>query len=132
MLYALIPLCLCLAGVFLWQESKKNYVPAVILKGLASLCFVILGFCLSKGSPAARLITVGLLWLPGEMAVYGNGLKLAGWKDPRVASVPAYLILYMVSGGWDNDPLDPRRLPADFEIDYGRAWQRNEHRHTRL
>lgn len=61
MLYALIPLCLCLAGVFLWQESKKNYVPAVILKGLASLCFVILGFCLSKGSPAARLITVGLL-----------------------------------------------------------------------
>ena len=61
MLYALIPLCLCLAGVFLWQESKKNYVPAVILKGLASLCFVILGFGLSKGSPAARLITVGLL-----------------------------------------------------------------------
>ena len=71
-------------------------------------------------------ITVGLLWLPGEMAVYGNGLKLAGWKDPRVASVPAYLILYMVSGGWDNDPLDPRRLPADFEIDYVRAWQRKD------
>ena len=75
---------------------------------------------------ADGFITVGLLWLPGEMAVYGNGLKLAGWKDPRVASVPAYLILYMVSGGWDNDPLDPRRLPADFEIDYVRAWQRKD------
>lgn len=75
---------------------------------------------------ADGFITVGLLWLPGEMAIYGNGLMLAGWKDPRIASVPAYLILYMVSGGWDNDPLDPRRLPADFEIDYVRAWQRKD------
>lgn len=61
MVYCLIPLCLCLATVFLWQESKKNYVPAVILKGLASACFVILGFQLSDGSPAASLITTGLL-----------------------------------------------------------------------
>ena len=75
---------------------------------------------------AEGFLTVGLLWLPGEMAIYGNGLKLASWKDPRVASVPAYLILYMVSGGWDNDPLDPRRLPADFTIDYVRAWQRRD------
>ena len=61
MLYCLIPLCLCLAAVFLWQESKKNFVPAVILKGLASACFVILGFQLSDGSPAASMITAGLL-----------------------------------------------------------------------
>ena len=75
---------------------------------------------------AEGFITVGLLWLPGEMAIYGNGLKLADWKDPRIASVPEYLIFYMVSGGWDNDPLDPRRLPDDFTIDYVRAWQRKD------
>ena len=61
MMYCLIPLCLCLAAVFLLQESRKKYVPAVILKGLASACFVILGFLLSDGSPLAGLITVGLL-----------------------------------------------------------------------
>ena len=61
MLYCLVPLCLCFAAVFLRQESKKNFVPAVILKGLASVCFVILGFQLSDGSPAASLITTGLL-----------------------------------------------------------------------
>ena len=61
MTYLLIPLCLCLAAVFLLQESKKRYVPAVVLKGLASVCFVILGFLLSGGSPAAKLITAGLL-----------------------------------------------------------------------
>lgn len=61
MTYLLVPLCLCLAAVFLLQESKKRYVPAVVLKGLASACFVILGFLLSGGSPAAKLITAGLL-----------------------------------------------------------------------
>ena len=61
MTYALIPLCLCLATVFLWQESKKNYVPAVILKGLASACFVLMGLLLAGDARMARLILVGLL-----------------------------------------------------------------------
>lgn len=61
MTYALIPLCLCLAAVFLWQESKKNYVPAVILKGLASACFVLMGLLLAGDARMARLILVGLL-----------------------------------------------------------------------
>ena len=61
MKYALIPLCLCLAGVFLWKESRKEYVPAVILKGLASLCFAAFGFLLAGSSREAGLITTGLL-----------------------------------------------------------------------
>ena len=61
MVYALVPLCLCLAGVFLWKESRKEYIPAVILKGLASLCFVAFGFLLASSSREAGLITTGLL-----------------------------------------------------------------------
>lgn len=61
MCYALIPVCLCLMAVFLVKESRKEYVPAVILKGLASACFVALGFLLSDGSKTAQLITTGLL-----------------------------------------------------------------------
>ena len=60
-MYFFIPVCLCLAGIFLWQESRKQYVPAVILKGLASACFVILGFSLAKGKQDVALITAGLL-----------------------------------------------------------------------
>ncbi len=60
-MYLLIPLCLCLAAAFLWQESRKNYVPAVILKGLASVCFVVLGFLLNNGAPTATRIVVGLV-----------------------------------------------------------------------
>ena len=60
-MYILIPLCLCLAAVFLWQEHRKNYVPAVVLKGLASACFVILGLLTSPGTQTAKLIVAGLI-----------------------------------------------------------------------
>ena len=57
----LIPLCLAAAAVFLLQESRGNYVRAVVLKGLASLCFVLLGLLLSDGSHMARMIVAGLV-----------------------------------------------------------------------
>ena len=61
MKYLLIPLCLCLAGVFLRKESRKEFVPAVVLKGLASLCFVALGLLLAGSSQTARYIVIGLV-----------------------------------------------------------------------
>ena len=57
----LIPLCLALAAVFLLRERREEYVPAVVFKGLASLCFVLLGLLCSDGSPVARLIVAGLV-----------------------------------------------------------------------
>ena len=57
----LIPLCLVLAGLFLREESREKYVPAVVLKGLASACFVLLGALASPGTPLGRLIVVGLV-----------------------------------------------------------------------
>lgn len=57
----LIPLCLAFAGVFLWTEKQEKFVPAVVLKGLASLCFVILGLLTSPGTHMAKLIVTGLI-----------------------------------------------------------------------
>lgn len=57
----LILMCLALAALFLLRESEKKYVPAVVLKGLASLCFVVLGVLCSSGSHTARLIVWGLV-----------------------------------------------------------------------
>ncbi|MBR5343589.1 MAG: lysoplasmalogenase [Oscillospiraceae bacterium] len=56
-----ILLCLVLAALFLYQEGKENYVSAVIVKGLASLCFVVLGLICSPGSHPARLVVIGLV-----------------------------------------------------------------------
>lgn len=71
-------------------------------------------------------ITVGMLWLPGLFAVYGNGVELARWESERVSNVPAHIFLYMVSGGWANEPLDDDELPDEFVIDWFRVWQRED------
>ncbi len=65
MLYpALAVLCLAVMTVFIVVEHKEKYVGAVILKGLASACFVALGFLAAEkcGNPAfAKLVKIGLL-----------------------------------------------------------------------
>ena len=61
MLIALCILCAALAAVFLDRERKERYVSAVILKGLASLCFVIIGRMCSPGTDTAKLIVCGLI-----------------------------------------------------------------------
>lgn len=60
-MYVLIPLCLVLASLFLYVENQGKYVAAVVLKGLASLCFVILGLLASPGTHMAKLIVTGLV-----------------------------------------------------------------------
>lgn len=61
MLYVLIALCAILARFFLKKESEGQYVQAVILKGLASLCFVAIGSMCSPGGQFAKLIVTGLI-----------------------------------------------------------------------
>ena len=61
MIYLLIALCSALAGIFLQKESRQQYVAAVILKGLASLCFVAIGLICSPGTHVANMIVAGLI-----------------------------------------------------------------------
>ena len=71
-------------------------------------------------------VTSGLLWLPGKAIFYCNGKEIGHFENKRVSTVPAYIILYIVHGGWDNLPLDDAKLPDDFVIDYVRVWQRKD------
>ena len=69
-------------------------------------------------------LTVGLLWLPGESAIYGNGVELARWKNPRVGDQLSNFLIDIVQGGWANDPLDEDLLPDELVLDYVRCWQK--------
>jgi len=71
-------------------------------------------------------ITVGLLWTPGTAVVYNNGREVFRWENPRVANVQEYIMYDLVSGGWDNLPLDNAKLPDGLTIDYVRVWQRKD------
>ncbi|MDO4487674.1 MAG: lysoplasmalogenase family protein [Eubacteriales bacterium] len=55
-------LCLVIMGFFIAVEKDKKYIPAVILKGLASLVFVLVGVLSigGEGTGAAGLILKGL------------------------------------------------------------------------
>lgn len=61
MQFILIALCAAFVGAFLHIETKEKYVSALICKGLASVCFVLLGLLCSGGGEAARILVYGLI-----------------------------------------------------------------------
>lgn len=71
-------------------------------------------------------ITAGLLWLPGLAVYYANGREVLRWESPRISSVQADIMFTNVTGGWDNDGIDEKKMPDDFKIDYVRVWQRKD------
>jgi hypothetical protein len=53
--------------------------------------------------------------------------ELWRWDDSRVSNVASsYFIFEVTTGGWDNDPVNDKQLPADYVVDYVRAWQRKD------
>lgn len=71
-------------------------------------------------------VTSGLLWLPGTAVYYFNGKEVARWETPRMSAIPSHLMYTLPQGGWDNNAVDDKKLPADFVIDYVRVWQRKD------
>ncbi|MEO5715618.1 MAG: hypothetical protein ABIT37_19220 [Luteolibacter sp.] len=71
-------------------------------------------------------LVVGLLWTPGSAILYGNGIEVARWVNPRISNIPSCFLLDHVTGGWETEFLDDAQLPADFVVDYVRAWQRKD------
>ncbi len=71
-------------------------------------------------------ITAGMLWVPGKVVWYANGREVARLENDRVSTVRSNIMLTMPIGGWDNNAIDRDQLPADWIIDYVRAWQRDD------
>ena len=62
--YLYIVLCLIIMAIFIYFEKKEKYTLAVILKGLASLMFVLFGLdCLAKGNSGdfGNKVKIGLI-----------------------------------------------------------------------
>ncbi len=71
-------------------------------------------------------VTSGMLWLPGSVVFYYNGTEVARWETERISAIPSHLMYTLPQGGWDNNEVDDKQLPADFLIDYVRVWQRKD------
>lgn len=66
--------------------------------------------------------TYGVYWQPGMLEFYVDGARTATWNNTRVMSVPAYLILSLQLGGWDNNNPGAQDNNQTMEVDWVRAW----------
>ena len=82
MLFALIFICAAFMAAFLYMDLKERHLAAVILKGLASVCFVLMGIMNSPGGIAANYILYGLIFGCAADVVIDLGRKEVGKKDP--------------------------------------------------
>jgi beta-glucanase (GH16 family) len=72
-------------------------------------------------------VTSSLLWEPGKLTFYCNGKIVGVWQNDRIPNMPSYIMFTMPVGGWGtNGYVDETKLPAEFQIDYVRAWQNDQ------
>ena len=67
----------------------------------------------------------GMLWEPGKITFYCDGIKTLEFKSDRVCSVPSYILLNGQTGGYAG-PVDDAKLPDAMQVEYVRVWQRKE------
>ncbi len=66
--------------------------------------------------------TYGVYWQSGLLEFYVDGIRTAQWANSRVMSVPAYMILSLQLGGWDNNNPGAQDQNQQMEVDWVRAW----------
>jgi len=66
--------------------------------------------------------TYGVYWQSGLLEFYVDGIRTAQWSNSRVMSVPAYMILSLQLGGWDNNNPGSQDSGQQMEVDWVRAW----------
>jgi beta-glucanase (GH16 family) len=66
--------------------------------------------------------TYGMYWAPGLIEFYVDGVKTGSYTNVRAMSVPAYLILSLQLGGWDNNTPGAQVNNKVFDIDHVRVW----------
>ncbi|WP_269522395.1 family 16 glycosylhydrolase [Coraliomargarita parva] len=69
----------------------------------------------------------GMLWEPGKLTWFIDGVKKAEWVNERVGSVPAYMKLSLQLGGWATQDIDMDNIQQTYDIDSVRVWQKQEY-----
>lgn len=76
-----------------------------------------------EGEDASSFHTYGVLWTPGELRFFIDGVQTNQTPPPADATGPMYMIVNLAVGGkWPGDPDVRTRFPARMEIDHVRAW----------
>jgi len=69
--------------------------------------------------------TFGMKWERGKITWYVDGQKTNEFSSGNVSNEPMYLLVNLALGGsWAGSPDGSTRFPANYQIDYIRAYQR--------
>lgn len=88
-----IPICLLVMTIFINAEHKEKYVQAVILKGVASLCFVLFGYLCSMQATDmnfSKMVKIGLIL--GLIADIMLNLRFVFKKNGKIVFLVGILI----------------------------------------
>jgi len=70
--------------------------------------------------------TYGVEWLPGKIIFYIDGVERHRISDSNVSAQSMYIIANTALGGWwPGSPDETTPFPAQYEIDYIRAYQKS-------
>ena len=73
----------------------------------------------------AEFHTFGVEWLPGVIIYYVDGIERHRVVDSKVSKEDMYIIFNTAIGGWwPGSPDENTQFPAEYKIDYVRAYQR--------
>jgi len=76
------------------------------------------------GPQSGAFHTYGITWDPGVIIWYVDGLEVHRFSGPEVSSQEMYLLANLVIGSWAGPVQPSTSLPAEFQLDYVRVWQR--------
>ena len=69
--------------------------------------------------------TYSVLWEPGLIVWYVDGVERNRFSDGNVSNEEMYLLVNLAVGGWwPGNPDGSTRFPATMAVDYIRAYQR--------
>ncbi|WP_309386196.1 family 16 glycosylhydrolase [Cerasicoccus frondis] len=69
----------------------------------------------------------GMLWEPGKLTWFIDGIKKAEWTNENIGSVPAYMKISLQLGGWATEDIDMENIHQTYDIDSVRVWQKKEY-----
>ncbi len=67
--------------------------------------------------------TVAVEWDRGEIRWFVDGVQRHR-SDQSVPEVSMFLLVNLAVGGWAEYPTAETAFPAEFQVDYVRAWKR--------
>ena len=76
------------------------------------------------GDQSDAFHTYAIAWDPGLIVWYVDGVEAHRYSGSEVAAQEMYLLANLAVGGWVGSPDSSTPLPAAFELDYVRVWQR--------